>query len=81
MNHIELWKQETREPTHESEWMLFCERAEKMLGHSLDGDEDTDGYSIDGAYDSYCGGMTAQEYATEIRHPGVDCAKFYDTGE
>jgi hypothetical protein len=38
---------------HESRWLQWCAIVERLLGHSLDGDQETDGYSIDFAYDAF----------------------------
>lgn len=56
----------------------FCERAEVLLGletnrfggGGLDGDEDIDGYSINGACDAFDAGQTVKQYVETVRrHP------------
>jgi len=48
-------------------WDKFINRAEGLLEFELDGDEDRDGYSIDGAYAAFKAGTTAEDYAKEVR--------------
>lgn len=50
MNHIEFW----------------VESVERMLGHSLDGNQELDGYSLDYAFDAFEGGVSALLYARGI---------------
>lgn len=49
MNHLETWAFESAacEP---SDWERWIAKVEKIIGHSADGDEDADGYSLDGFY-------------------------------
>ena len=56
-------------------WLAFVKRAEKLLGHSLDGDDyaeviaagRSDGYSLDGAYDAWLAGGTPDTYVAAVR--------------
>lgn len=54
----------------ERKWLMFVAEAEKLLGHSLDGD-DVDasgcGYSQDEAYDAWAAGCTAKSYVDRVR--------------
>ena len=46
----------------EIQWLHWIDEVEALLGHSADGDESLDGYSLDGAYDAYRAGFTPVEY-------------------
>ena len=49
-------------------WAAWIERAERSLEiDSLDGDQSTDGFCIDLAYDAFCGGQSAEDYAAGVR--------------
>ena len=48
-------------------WLRWAAKVEAILGHDLDGDQDSDGYSIDGANDLYEDGCSPQIAATEFR--------------
>ena len=58
---------ESRSSPTERAWERFWAKCEKLLGHSLDGNDDTDGYSIDGAYAAFDAGATAEQYVAEVR--------------
>lgn len=66
MNHQEVYAIESAalEPTA---WERWATRAERIAGHSLDGDGATDGYSLDEAYDAWQEGVTAADYVNRIR--------------
>jgi hypothetical protein len=50
----------------EQRWLAWIRQAETLVGHSLDGDEDEDGYSMDGAYAAWEHGETPAAYAAEV---------------
>jgi hypothetical protein len=50
----------------ERNWLRWIKRAEYLAGHSLDGDEDVDGYSLDGAYGAWEAGETTAQYVASI---------------
>jgi len=52
---------------YERRWLAWVKKAEKLLGHSIDGDQDRDGYSLDGAHDAFADGLTIEEYVQEVR--------------
>ena len=52
----------------EKDWLRWINVAEKIAGHSLDGDQDTDGYSLDGAYDAFEAGLFPEEYLEKIAY-------------
>jgi hypothetical protein len=78
MNHIEFAELETASLAAGSEFEAWCEKAEKILGHDLDGDEVNDGYSLDGAFDWYDGGDTPKEYAQRVL---IACGRCIRCGE
>jgi hypothetical protein len=51
----------------EQRWLAWIKQAETLVGHSLDGDEDVDGYSMDGAYAAWEAGLTPKAYAAEVK--------------
>ncbi len=50
----------------DARWLSWCTRAEDMLGHSLDGNQETDGYSFDGAFAAFSDGASVVEYALDV---------------
>jgi hypothetical protein len=64
--HLGLWQSETYVSPSERAWLAWVAAAEKLIGHSLDGDETTDGYSLDGAYAAFEANLTAAEYVAEV---------------
>jgi hypothetical protein len=61
-SHFEFARAESAalEPTS---WDRWIDKAEKLAGHSLDGDQWVDGYSLDFAYVAFEAGTTAAAYA------------------
>lgn len=49
----------------ERAWLAWCKECERLLGHDLDGDQATDGYSMDAAYAAWEAGVTAAEHRSE----------------
>lgn len=64
--HAALWQSENYVSPSEREWLRWVKRVEQIVGHSLDGNQATDGYSLDFAYDAWKAGATAEGYAEEI---------------
>lgn len=64
-DHMIIWQAEALalQPTA---WEKWADAAEALLGHGLDGDQDTDGYSMDDAYDAFRLGWTPEEYADSL---------------
>lgn len=60
-NHMDLWKSETWESSHEKAWNRWADEVEELLGHDLDGDLNTEGYSLDTAYDMWNDGIKPGE--------------------
>jgi len=73
--HASTWDNETCETDAEKAWAEFCEQAEGMLGHDLDGDDDRDGYSLGTAYDHFLHGETGITYGMAVRVSEHQCAK------
>lgn len=56
-------------------WERWFDRAEKMLGFDLDGDDSeaarlagtSDGYSVDGAYDAWRRGDSVEKHVADVR--------------
>jgi len=66
MNHLEVWEQENLSLRASDKWLLWCASAERLLGHDLDGDGDSDGYSIDEAYEFYCRKLSPKDYVISV---------------
>lgn len=47
-------------------WERWVNRAERELGHSLDGNQERDGYSVDYAYDAWKDGVSVDDYVAEV---------------
>ena len=54
-------------PPEEVRWLAFCNQVEVLLGHHLDGSDDTDGYSLDTALAFFTDGLSADEAAVEFK--------------
>jgi len=67
MNHIEVWQYETHRPASEELWFAWCNQVERILGDSLDGDEASDGYSLDSAYEAFVARITPTQYCNGQR--------------
>ncbi len=68
MNHLELGALESA-AIDSTPWEKWADKVEAALGHSLDGDQASDGYSVDGAYEAYCQGMSIQQYVAAVSNP------------
>lgn len=74
MNHLEFAKYESNQIYAEDPWLAFVAKVEILIGHDLDGDNSVDaigagtadGYSIDGAYEAWRRGETAEAHAQQI---------------
>ncbi len=64
--HLELWVSENRVSKSEMSWNRWTNRAEKLFGHNLDGDQDIDGYSLDYAYKAWQDGLTPKQYVAKV---------------
>lgn len=50
----------------ERAWLRWIEKAERILGRDIDGDEG-DGFSLDSAYNAESNGLTPEQYVIEVR--------------
>lgn len=67
MNHLQVYRLETAVSPIEYGWINWSKEVEAFLGHSLDGDQKTDGYSLDYAYDLFMQGWQPRLVALEIQ--------------
>jgi hypothetical protein len=67
-NHLDFAASESAacEPTAFERW---ARRAESLLGHSLDGDQQKDGYSLDGAMEAWGLGQSVADFVASLRVP------------
>lgn len=47
-------------------WDQWIDDVEATVGHSMDGDQAEDGYSLDYAHDAFNAGYTAADYAKKV---------------
>lgn len=64
--HLGLWQSETFVSDNEREWLRYVRRAEKLLGHSIDGNEATDGYSLDRCNDYFTNCDEVEIYVADV---------------
>jgi hypothetical protein len=50
----------------ERAWLAWVKKVEALLGSSLDGDQEKDGFSLDYANDAFEDGVSAEDYFAEI---------------
>jgi len=65
-DHMAVWEAE-RETARDRAWSRWVDNVERSLGHSLDGNQATDGYSMDWAYEMWQQELTAREAAARVR--------------
>lgn len=66
MNHLEFAELESQ-GIEETGWERWATLVEVGLGHSLDGDQDEDGYCMDLAYDAFVAGVTVSQHVAAVR--------------
>lgn len=66
MNHLEFAARES-EALRPTTWEIWAEEVESILGHGIDGDQLTDGYSLDFAHKAYRYGLSPMEHSTAVR--------------
>lgn len=64
--HLALWQSESYVSPSERAWERWVKKVERALGHTIDGDQDRDGYSLDFACDFFDNGGTVEEYVAEV---------------
>lgn len=62
----EMIAYESGSSREEARWERWVNEVERLLGHSLDGDQEIDGYSLDGALDLFKSGMKPITYAFTV---------------
>jgi hypothetical protein len=67
MNHMEFAELESRS-LGKNGWQIWAEKVEKILGHDLDGNQDTDGYSMDYAFAAWNNGLMPFEYVAQVKN-------------
>ena len=72
MNHLQFAASESFVSSTERRWLAWVDKVEDMIGHSLDGDQHKDGYSLDYAHEAFLEGASAVEYALTIRSTSLD---------
>ena len=72
--HLALWQSENSVSLSEREWFRWVRKAEKALGHTLDGNQATDGYSLDYAHDYWLNGDPVDVYVTDVRGAKAELA-------
>lgn len=67
--HNDVWEMEKAwEPHGPQPWDSYVDKCVRLLGvEHGDGDEKTDGYSLDTMNDAYCAGVSAEDYAKGVR--------------
>jgi hypothetical protein len=63
---LEFARSESYVSPGERAWLRWIKKAEKLFGADLDGDEDRDGYSMDGAYGAWEAGWSPAEYVADV---------------
>lgn len=66
-SHAEFVASESHVSPGERAWLAWVRRVEAILTHDLDGNQERNGYSLDFANDAFHDGLTAEEYAAEVK--------------
>lgn len=66
-SHAEFVASESYVSPGEKRWLAWVKQVETLLGHSLDGDQQDDGYSLDFAFDDFEHGLTPEQYVSDTR--------------
>lgn len=65
--HLGLALSESYISGSERDWLRWVKKAEKLIGHSLEGNQATDGYSYDYAYDYWRNCDPVELYVSDVR--------------
>lgn len=65
-SHAETLDIENFVSDSERAWLAWAKQVETRLGHSLDGNQDRDGYSLDYAHDAWKRGESVQLYFLSV---------------
>lgn len=63
--HAATWTTESAASAPTS-WETWAVALEQRLGHDLDGDQDTDGYSLDFSFEMFTAGLSPSQAAAAI---------------
>lgn len=64
--HAALLASESYESPSDRAWAAYVRKIEKKLGHSIDGNQATDGYSLDYAYDYWINCDDVDVYVADV---------------
>lgn len=64
--HIANWENENYQAPSERAWLSWIDQVERLFGRDVDGDQDTDGYSMDKFHDLWKLGSTPQQAIAQI---------------
>lgn len=67
MEFQDFYTIETHVSIGEKRWLKWINEAEKIIGHSLDGDEKIDGFSYDFAYSCFEKGDSPSNYVKGVK--------------
>lgn len=65
--HLALAASESYVSPTERDWLRWVRKVEHALGHSIDGNQQTDGYSLDYAHDYWVNCDTVDVYVADVR--------------
>ena len=65
MSHLEFAAAESA-ALRPTDWERWADKAEALAGHSLDGDQRDDGYSLDDAYQAWLRGESPDSYVRTL---------------
>lgn len=74
-SHAEFVANESFVSDGEKRWLAWVKAVEKLLGHSLDGNQQDDCYSLDFAYDDFEAGLTPDQYVAGVRKAKEEAGK------
>jgi hypothetical protein len=63
---MEFARSESYVSPGERAWLRWVQKAERLFGDNLDGNDDRDGYSMDGAYGAFEASQTPAEYVADV---------------
>jgi hypothetical protein len=65
--HLGLLRSESHVSDSERDWFRWLRKVEQKLGHSIDGNQATDGYSLDYANDYWVNCDSPDVYVADVR--------------
>lgn len=67
-DHLAIWAAENYESALQRAWLTWIDKVEKLLGHTPDGDQTEDGYSLDGFHELWQLGLHPSEAVRVIKY-------------